>query len=205
MTIDQKRICYISGNYGEFVHIYIVDVIDEADASTLGSVSRLDDPNIFLAVMLLQLLVMLVEFSKFIRKNVSVRNEIEMLLPEPFLHSDDIETESVFTRDLMTLREMINLLVLVEALVEIAFATRGAPKNVPFVRLGRGKSCRLEHRPDQFVIESQHLEEKLTVFNMVALLVTIELHRVRHHLLLRDVFEDQELRIVFVVVVVLPR
>lgn len=66
---------------------------------------------------------MLIEFTKFIWKNVGVGHEVKVLLSIPFLHPDHVEAQSVFAGDLVTLWEMIDLLVLVEALVEIALAT----------------------------------------------------------------------------------
>jgi hypothetical protein len=79
----------------------------------LSRVSRLYDPNVFFAVMLLQLLVMLIKFSKFIRKNVSVRYKIKMLLSKSLLHSNNIETQSIFSSNFMTLGKMVDFLVLI--------------------------------------------------------------------------------------------
>jgi hypothetical protein len=79
----------------------------------LSRVCRLYDPNVFFAVMLLQLLVMLIKFSKFIRKNVSVRHKIKMLLSKSLLHSNNIETQSIFSSNFMTLRKMVDFLVLI--------------------------------------------------------------------------------------------
>jgi len=49
------------------------------------------------------------------------------------LHPNDVEAEPIFSGDLMALREVVNLLVLVQSLIKIAFARRGRPENVPFV------------------------------------------------------------------------
>ena len=72
--------------------------------------------------MLLQLLVMLIEFAEFIRQNVSVWHEIKVLLAIPFLHSDHIEAKSIFPCNLMTLREMVDFLVLIKAFIEVTLA-----------------------------------------------------------------------------------
>jgi hypothetical protein len=66
---------------------------------------------------------MFVEFAKFIRQNVRVWHEVEVLLSIPLLHPDNIEAQTVLSGDLVTLREVIDLLVFVQALVEIALAT----------------------------------------------------------------------------------
>ena len=43
------------------------------------------------------------------------------------LHLDDILTEVIFPSDLVTLRKVINLLILVESLIEVALASGVAP------------------------------------------------------------------------------
>ena len=82
----------------------------------------LDNPNVLLRVVLLELLVMLVEFTKFIWQDVGVRNEVEMLLSEALLHPHDIEAKPVLSRDFVALRKMVNLLILVQALIEVTLA-----------------------------------------------------------------------------------
>lgn len=99
----------------------------------MSGVGWLDNPDILLAIMLLELLVVLVEFSELIRKNVSVGNEVEMLLSIPFLHSYDVEAETIFPSDFMALWKMINLLVLVKAFIQIALATGRTPKDIPLM------------------------------------------------------------------------
>ena len=88
----------------------------------MGCVCRLDDPYILLTIMLLELLIVLIKLSKFIRKNVSIRHKVKVLLSMLLLHPDHVETEPVFAGDLVALRKMIDLLILVQALVKIAFA-----------------------------------------------------------------------------------
>lgn len=76
---------------------------------------------------------MLVEFAKFIGQNVGIGHEIEVLFTIPLLHPNNVEAQSVLSCDFMTLREVIDLLVLVQALVEVTLAARGAPQYVPLV------------------------------------------------------------------------
>ena len=115
-----------------------------------------------------------------------------MLFAKSLLHSDDVEAEPVFPCDFMTLREVVDLLVLVQAFVQVALAAGGAPQNVPLMGLGGRESCSLKDRADQFVVEAEHLIEQLTVFYVVALLISVELHRVSHQLLFGNIFEDKE-------------
>ena len=72
--------------------------------------------------MLLQLLVVVVEIAKFIRQDVGVWAEIESILTESFLKPDYIKAKTILAGDLVTLREVIDLLVLIEALILIALA-----------------------------------------------------------------------------------
>lgn len=123
MPINQQWVRHISGDNRQLVNIDIVDIINQSDALSLGGVCRFDNPDVLFAIMLLQLLVVLVELSKFIRKNVRVRHKVKVLLAVPLLHPNNIEAKSIFTRDLMTLREMVDLLVLVQALIQVALAT----------------------------------------------------------------------------------
>ena len=46
-----------------------------------------------------------------------------MLLSISFLHSNNIEAKSILPCDLMTLREMVDLLVLIQTFIEITLAT----------------------------------------------------------------------------------
>ena len=102
MPIDQKWIGNISGNYGELINIDIVDVINQSNSSSLRGISWLHDPNVLFAIVLLQLLIMLVEFTKLIRENVGVWDKVEMLFSVSLLHSYDVETKSILSSDLMT-------------------------------------------------------------------------------------------------------
>jgi hypothetical protein len=49
---------------------------------------------------------------------------------------------------------MVNLLVLVQALVEIALAARGTPEDVPLMRLRVRETVALEDGSKEFVVES---------------------------------------------------
>ena len=57
------------------------------------------------------------------------------------------------------------------------------------MRLGGRETSRLQHRPDQLVVETEHSVQELAVIDVVRLLVTVELHGIGNHLLLGNVFE----------------
>jgi hypothetical protein len=61
------------------------------------------------------------------------------------------------------------------------------------VRLSGSETCGLQHGSDELVIESEHFEQKLTIFNVITFLVPVKLHVVSDQLLVRDIFEDQEI------------
>ena len=93
----------------------------------MGGVGWLYNPDILLAIMLLLLLIMLIKLSELIRQDVCIRNKIKMLFAIPFLHPDDVEAESILPGNFMTLREMVDLLILIQAFIQITLTAGGAP------------------------------------------------------------------------------
>ena len=83
--------------------------------------------------MLFQLLVVSVEVTEFVREDVSVGHEVEVLLAELLLHPHHVEAESIFPGYLVALREVVDLLVLIEALIEVRFTIGSAPEDIPFM------------------------------------------------------------------------
>ena len=81
---------------------------------------------------------------KFVGQNVRIRNEVELLSAISLLHLDIVVAQSILARDLVTLREVIDSLELVQALVEIRFARRSGPEKVPFMRLSMCKAICLK-------------------------------------------------------------
>jgi len=122
MAIDQQWIGDIPRYHGQFIHIDIVYVIDQLDASALSCIGWLYDPNILLAIVLLQLLIMLVKLTELIWQDVGVRYKVKMLFAKSLLHSDNIKAKPVFPCNFVTLREVVDLLVLVQAFVQVALA-----------------------------------------------------------------------------------
>ena len=98
-------------------------------------------------VVLLQFLVVGVEVAKFVGEDVGIGHEIEILFSKLFLHSHDIEAQPVLPGDFVRLREMVDLLVLIEALVKVRFAVGSSPQHVPLVRLSLREPVRLQNGP----------------------------------------------------------
>ena len=63
---------------------------------------------------------MTMKIVKLIWQDVCLGNEVELLPAEAFLHLYIVVAETVLTRDLMTLREVINSLKLIKAFVKVA-------------------------------------------------------------------------------------
>jgi hypothetical protein len=72
---------------------------------------------------LFQLLVVVVEVSELVGQDVGVWYEVEGGLAVALLHAHDVEAQPVFSGDFVALREVVDLLVLVEAFVLKAFAS----------------------------------------------------------------------------------
>ena len=136
VTINQKRVRNILRNDASLVNVHIVDVVYDVDTAALTGVGWLDDPHVFLALVLLKLLVMVVKVTEFVRQDVGIGTEVQSRLAEALLQPNYIETESVLAGNLITLREMVKFLELIEAFVLVALAGTGTPQDVPLVRVG---------------------------------------------------------------------
>jgi len=133
VRVDKQWVSDIPRDNRQLINVDLIDVIYDVDAFTLGRVSWLDNPHVLPLIMLFKFLEMGVEITELIRKDVSIRDEVILLFSEFLLHLNDIYTESVFSGDLIRLREMIDLLELVETFINVRLATCRRPQNVPFM------------------------------------------------------------------------
>ena len=145
---------------------------------------------------------MVVEVAEFVGQDVCVRAEIESILAESFLKPDYVKAKSILAGDLVTLREVIDLLVLIKTLILIAFARATTPEKIPFVRVGRAEAMLLEDGAAQLVIETDHFVEQLRVLNMVTFLVAVVGELSSDHLLVCYILEMEEFALVLVLLVV---
>jgi hypothetical protein len=125
VTINQERIRDVLADNRSLIHIHIIDIIHQVDASPLARIGRLHNPHILLALVLLQFLIVIVEVTELIRQDVSVWAEVERRLAKSFLHAHDVEAESVFSGDFITLGEMVDLLILIQAFILVRLARGG--------------------------------------------------------------------------------
>ena len=65
---------------------------------------------------------MSMEVLEFIWQDVSVRDEVKLVATEALLHLDIVEAQSVLPCNLMTLREVIDLLEFIESFIQVALA-----------------------------------------------------------------------------------
>ena len=85
-------------------------------------VGWLDNPHIALRLSLLQLVVVGLELVELIRQHVGVGDKVELRAAELFLHLQVVVAQAVLASDFVTLREVIDLLILVETLILVALA-----------------------------------------------------------------------------------
>ena len=117
MPIDKQRVCNILANNRCLVHINIIDVVNDVNALALALVCRFDDPNILLTLRLFKFLVVVVKVAKLFRQNICVWHQVKLRFAIFVLHSDNIVAHAVFARDLKRLRELVDLLVLIQPFV----------------------------------------------------------------------------------------
>ena len=122
MAIDQEWVGNVFGDNTCFIDIDIVDIVDDIYAASLTCVGWLHNPNIFLAFMLLQFLVMVIKVTKLIGQDVCVWAEIKGRFAKALLQSHYIEAKAIFAGDFVRLGEMVNLLILIKTLILVAFA-----------------------------------------------------------------------------------
>ena len=122
MPVDQEGVSYVARYHRGVVHVYIIDIIHYVDTLTLTRVCRLHYPHVLFRVVLLKLLVVGIEITKFIWENVGVWDKVKWSFTELFLHSNHIVAETILARDLIGLREVINFLELVQTLIEVTLA-----------------------------------------------------------------------------------
>ena len=95
------------------------------NAASTRRVCWFHDPDIPFRLRLPQLLIMSMEVVKLIRQDVGVRNEIKLRPTKSLLHLHIVETKSVFSGDLVALREVVDALKFVQTFIEITFAGAG--------------------------------------------------------------------------------
>jgi hypothetical protein len=118
VAIDEQRITDVPTNDGQLFYVQIVQILNDMNASSPGAVCWLNDPGVTLGVRLLDLQEMRVEFTKLVRQDVGVRNEVVLTCTKLLLRPDIVVTETIFAGDLITLRKMVDSLILIQPFVK---------------------------------------------------------------------------------------
>lgn len=114
VTIDQERLAHVlAHNHGRTLWNFI-DVLSDKDAFTLRRRGWLTDPS----CLRLRCHAVL-ELNHFVRQNEREREEFEVAGTVSFTQSSQVAIHLVLTSHLCTLREVVNLLVAVHALVDL--------------------------------------------------------------------------------------
>lgn len=92
------------------------------NAAASRAVCWFDDPGVSFGLCLLELHKMCVKLIILIRQNVGVGDKVVLLDPKFLLCFHEVKTESILSRNLVTHREVINSLKLVQAFIEVRFA-----------------------------------------------------------------------------------
>ena len=184
MAVDQEGIRDIAANDGGFIDVELVKRLNDVNAAALRGVRWLDDPDVALRFGLSQFLIVGVEVMKLLREDVGIGDEIKLGTPETLLHLHIVVAETVLPRDLVALREVIDTLELIEALVQVALARTRRPQDIPFMRVSIIKAVGLQNAPNQLRVALQKLVEHFLVFNVIATARALRGHRCLQELLL---------------------
>lgn len=134
------------------------DVVYYEDSLSLATVGWFDNPLIDafwwlaagrhaveLILLLSQLMEMAVKICELVWQIVSIWNDIKGLLAKFLLHLDDIGTKTIFSCELKTVWEMVDLLVVIEALVNVLLIRLTRPEDIPVVSLCWLEGVGLQH------------------------------------------------------------
>ena len=84
------------------------------------------------------------------------------------MHLNIVETESVFSGDLVALREVIDALKFVQTFIEITFAGASRPEDIPLMRVRIIEIVRLQNRADQLGVALEQFVEHFAVIDVIA-------------------------------------
>ena len=207
VAINEQWVRDVLANYWCLVNVYIVYVVYEIDSLALTAVSRLYDPDILLAFVLFQLLIMIVKVTELIGQNVCVRRKVKSMSTKLFLHSNDVEAHPVFAGNLVGLWKFVDLLILVQTFILVRFAAPTGPQKIPFVTFRLRELMVLEQRTDHTIFKSYELNQQLWIFNVetFAVVVGLEVRIWTDSFFNRSVFKDYELWGVFAILIVETR
>lgn len=113
VSVNKEGVRNILADYTCFINIDVVNVVHDLDSTSLTCIRWFQNPYILLALVLFQLLVMIVKVCKFIGQDIGVGDEVKSSFTVSFLHANDIKTETIFARNLITLWKVVNFLIFI--------------------------------------------------------------------------------------------
>lgn len=140
------------------------------NASASWGVSWFNYPNILFGLRLFYLEEVLVELSELSGQNISVWYKVSSVLAKAFLHFWEVEAQAVLTSNFVGWREMIDTLVVIEALIEKTLAGWRGPKDVPLMWVSIRKTIGFQQGADEVGITLEYLIEKIWILEVVRFL-----------------------------------
>ena len=107
------------------------------------------------------------ELTPLLWQHEGRRNEIEILLGILVLHTPHVQAESVLAGELRARREVVDFLMYIQSLIEVALALSVGPENVPVVAIGLDKAINLENEPDKLRVTLEHLVVDRGIFHTI--------------------------------------
>ena len=83
------------------------------------------------------------------------------------MHTPHVQAESVLAGELGARREVVDFLMYIESLIEVALALSVGPENVPVVAIGLDKAINLEYEPDKLRVTLEHLVVDGGIFHTI--------------------------------------
>jgi len=173
VALDQQRIVQVTGHHNDLRVENISRIVDDVDSAALRGTSGLDDPvvesqgpvaRLELSVahdyLVLDCFLLRIETFAELRpllwQDKRLRQEVKVLLRKFLLHFDYVDCEAILSCELHTRREVVDLLIMVKAFVEVAFTLGVGPEHVPVVTVGLDKAVDFEQEADKFGIAFEH-------------------------------------------------
>jgi hypothetical protein len=150
MRVDQQRVVDVARNNTRLILVNVMDIICDVNPPASRHRSRLYDPNVLIGRFNLEFIIMHIEIRKLFRQAVSVRDFFELFVPILFLHFDEVLAKLVLASHLVTAREVVDLLKLIQAFVHIRLATGVHPEDVPVVAIRVVEPTRFQNGPAKF-------------------------------------------------------
>jgi hypothetical protein len=118
VAVDEKWIRNVPWNNWKIIILQIFNIVEKMNTTTSTEICWLDNPNILLRLFLCKHLIMGLEFSKLVRENIGIRDDIINPAPSKLLlHLHNVVTKSVLSGNFIAWRKMIDSLIFVQTFI----------------------------------------------------------------------------------------